>query len=143
MDIRAAFLCDSATVREGLLHVLGGGLTRLWRDQMPAPLAVSVALLVGVPRDVATLPHEVSATLRTREGAVVGQAMGGFQIPEEPPNMEPGEGLLVPIVIPFTLVGVEQFGGYIFDIAVDGESTTEIEFWVLHPDEQELPGWQG
>ena len=31
MEIKAALLCDSATVREGLLH---GGISRLWRPTL-------------------------------------------------------------------------------------------------------------
>jgi hypothetical protein len=37
MDIEA-LLCDAATVRENVLHILGGGLGQLWRDVYPARL---------------------------------------------------------------------------------------------------------
>jgi len=36
-------LCDSASVREGLLHVLGGGITDVSLSMLPAPLQVTFA----------------------------------------------------------------------------------------------------
>ena len=42
MDIQAALLCDAATVREGLLHVLGAGVTQL-------NLVISTALASLLP----------------------------------------------------------------------------------------------
>lgn len=38
-----AVLCDRATVRDGLLHILGAGVTIVYRDKVPAPLDVDVA----------------------------------------------------------------------------------------------------
>ena len=38
MQVVTALLCDYASVREGLLNILGGGVNRLWRAELPAPL---------------------------------------------------------------------------------------------------------
>lgn len=48
MNVRAttAILCDAATVREGLLHLLGGGVSALGRPSFPAPLLVDLALVL-------------------------------------------------------------------------------------------------
>ena len=76
MEIQAAILCDSATVREGLLHVLGGGINRLYRSELPAPLGVALALLVAFEPEEVDQLHEVhdrsfsqSTTCRGNGGA--------------------------------------------------------------------------
>ena len=38
MRLETALLSDHASVRDGLLFVVAGGITRVWRSQLPAPL---------------------------------------------------------------------------------------------------------
>lgn len=45
MQLASAILCDFAQVREGLLFVSGGGITRIWRETFPAAAGVSLALV--------------------------------------------------------------------------------------------------
>jgi len=89
MDVATALLCDAATVREGLLHVLGGGITRLWRPALPAELATKLAVLVDLaPEDLET-PHELEVLILCGE-LEIGRVMAGFQA-HRPPRAEPGE----------------------------------------------------
>jgi len=46
MKISTIMLCDAASVRDGLLHVLGGGLNILWREAYPAPMGCTLALMI-------------------------------------------------------------------------------------------------
>lgn len=140
MEICFATLCDSATVREGLLHLLGGGITRVYRTPLPAPLGVALALMIRIPQDVAELrlPHEIQVTVLNDAG-MVNQGMGAFQTGELPPRIEPGESLLVPFVMPVNGVAIFAHGRHWIDVSVDNGEPTHLEFWVLHPDELAIP----
>jgi hypothetical protein len=138
MEITTALLCDAATVREGLLHVLGGGLTRLWRAELPAPLGVTLALSVALGEGEFDVPHEVQIDISNPAGYVA-RAMGGLQAPR-PSNLEPGERLLAPVVQPLGIIPTGSYGAHVLAISLDaGAASAELQFWVLHPDEQALP----
>jgi glutamate-5-semialdehyde dehydrogenase len=49
MDVTTAMLADFAQVREGLLFVSSGGITRCYREQLPAPLGVTGFVFEGRP----------------------------------------------------------------------------------------------
>ncbi len=65
MRIDCALLCDAATVREGLLHVLGGGIAHAVRPSFPAPAAMSLAVHVWVTQDEATGDHVLAVRSKT------------------------------------------------------------------------------
>jgi hypothetical protein len=138
MEIRAALLCDSATVREGLLHVLGGGINRIWRPTLPAPLSVALACLVAIDPTEAEQLHEVHMTVSS-PNMQLGDAMGALQA-SVPPKIEPGETMLLPIVLPLHNIGTVEYGRHVVRLSFDaGLVSDELQFWVLHPDEMKLP----
>ncbi|MFK4760284.1 DUF6941 family protein [Microbacterium sp. ZW T5_45] len=47
MHVSSLILCDAATVREGLINVIGGGLTYIRRPSYPAPLVCDIALTIS------------------------------------------------------------------------------------------------
>src|SRR6056297_1731064 len=55
----ALILCDFAQVRDGLLFVQSGGLTRLRAGRLPATFRCHVATLVYLPPDEAAAAHHV------------------------------------------------------------------------------------
>ena len=131
-------LCDAATVREGLVNILAGGVTRLWRAALPAPLGVAVAVALEVPQDELETPHEVNVRITNDEG-LVGRMMGAFQAGPQP-RLEEGESAVVPFAMPLHNVGTSVHGRHVLEISVDaGAAVKTIEFWVLHPDEMQIP----
>ena len=58
-----AMLCDAATVREGLLNVLGAGITRLHREQFPAAMGTQLALLLHSNAKEMGKPHKLLITI--------------------------------------------------------------------------------
>ena len=138
MEIQAAILCDSATVREGLLHVLGGGINRLYRSELPAPLGVALALLVSFEPEEVDQLHEVHMIVRSPNQRLA-EAMGALQA-KLPSKMEPGENVVLPLVMPLHNVGTTEFGRHVVQLSIDGGvAMNELHFWVLHPDELALP----
>jgi hypothetical protein len=118
--------------------VLGGGITRIWRPAIPAPLAVSFAALIDFPPAGHDVPHEIHLVIRSDEGEPVSEVMAGMQIPRSP-RLETGEHTLVPLVVPLQQIGVPRYGRYDFQASVDQGAPVVLQCWVLHPDEQMLP----
>jgi hypothetical protein len=138
MNIGAAFLCDSASVREGLLHVLGGGITRLWRDQYPAPMNVALALLLELDRTELGRPHQLEITVMGEDGADIARVEGGFQSPPNP-NLDFGEDALVPFIIPLQPVGLPNEGRYVISIMIDNVARKRLDFAARPQPPQALP----
>ena len=67
MDIEA-LLCDAVTVRENLLHVLGGGLGQIWRESYPAPLGAELALLLTLHPSETADEHELRVLIQDTDG---------------------------------------------------------------------------
>lgn len=138
MRIASVLVCDAATVREGLLHGLRGGITRLWRSELPAPLGVAVALTIEMEREVEHLPHEIRIEIFDPSGQRIGEAVGGVQYGGGA-RLEPGEHHLMALAIPLHNAGVAQYGKHRLVTSVDDGERHETGVWVLHPDEQQLP----
>jgi hypothetical protein len=140
MEIAAALLCDAATVREGLLHVLGGAITRVWSPALPAPLRVALAAVIELAQEETALPHELQVEVFDPDGTLIGMVMGGFQTaPNE--RLEPGEHVLVPVALDLRMVGTNRFGCHVLRLRLDaGIVEREMRMWLLHTDERDLPG---
>lgn len=140
MEIDAALLCDAATIREGLLHLLGGPITRVWRPKLPAPLGIAFAAILSMTPEELALPHEVAIMIRNEEH-VIARVMGAVQGGAGPlANIEPGEMLLAPTAVALHDMGTDRYGRHTLSVSIDhGAAERDIHFWVLHPQEQLLP----
>jgi hypothetical protein len=122
-----ALLCDAATVREGMLHVLGGGVTRIWRPAFPAPLGLSLALLVTLEPAEARQPHKLTVILQDQDGQVGAQLDGQFGV-ASPTGAKPGERLLVPVVLNLLPVAIPKAGTYSLELLIDGHLERSLAF---------------
>ena len=128
MRIDCALLCDAATVREGLLHVLGGGITRAGRPEYPAPLDLTLALRILIHPTEMDRRHQLEVRLQGADG----EPIAGFEIAFEstdPGDLEPGEhaSLALPLVPPPT-VGLPKPGRYSFEVLIDGVHQATVPF---------------
>lgn len=126
--IASALLCDAATVREGLLHVLGAGITRLHRAEYPAPMQVTLAAQVVLSPVEVEFPHDVTATIQTEDGEVVVQATGRLESSGPNPLLEPGESVILPLVMNLSGVMLNRPGGYSIEMEVDGVHQSSVTF---------------
>lgn len=139
LEVDSVLLCDAASVREGLLHVLGGGITRLWRPELPSQMAIQVAVIVSVEIEDFGRPHDISIQIFDPQGTDIAGARGGF-IPNDPGRVESGEAVLFPMVFDFRNYPVVKYGAHDLKVTLVGSGTEKIRrFWVLHPDELALP----
>ena len=140
MEIVAALICDAATVREGLLNVLGAGIARLWRPQLPAPLSIDFATLISCPQEQIGRPHEIEVRITDPSGNAAAVAMGAFKM-ERAQRLEGGEAQVLPLVLSFKAVATKEFGHHRLTATIDHDAATtkELDFWVLHRDELKIP----
>src|SRR5437867_3739998 len=114
--LTTAILCDFAQVREGLLFVSSGGITRLHRPSVPYPMALGVqlALVIEIPPDEMELAHEIKVTVKDPETVdTVGEVTVGLQLrPDQFADIQPGESVQFPYVVPFQNMGLPAFGAY-------------------------------
>ena len=132
MELDAALICDAASVRENLLFVLGGGITRYWREEIPADLRVSLALVLGVHPSEMSRPHELDVILMDADGARLAELKTGFQVdaPTDGPGVDPTEPALIPQAIEFA-ARLPRAGRYGIDILLDAQHRKSLPFQLL------------
>jgi len=130
-QLKALVLCDFAQVREGLLFVQSGGLTRLMSPTFPAKFVCSVASLVYLPPDEAGAAHEMVMKVKSPAAAsVIATVKVALHETEPPPGLAPGEGRQVPIVVPLAAVAFPEPGEYDIHVDLDDEFAGDLSFRV-------------
>jgi uncharacterized protein DUF6941 len=138
-----AFLCDAATVREGLLNVLAGGITRTGRTEFPAALNLTLALRILLHPTEADDPHKLVVRLQGADGQEAARVDIEFGV-SDPGNLEPGEVFSLPLPIPMPPeVQLPAPGRYSFELLIDGIHQGSVPFiahTVASPPELEQGG---
>jgi hypothetical protein len=127
MRIDCALLCDSVTIREGLLHILGGGITRANREGYPAPLNLALALRIMVHPTEAEHTHELTVLLLAQDGERVAEFGIQFGI-NDPAVLEPAEEASLPLGLSLHTVGLPHEGPYSFELLIDGIHQGTVPF---------------
>jgi hypothetical protein len=133
-----ALLCDAATVREGLLHILGGGVSRSERPSFPTPLGLTLALELAGPQEEVTGQHEVNARLvKVPSGDGVGHLKVTYEAAPLQ-GVDPEEDGSLSLALPL-LFDVSEPGMYRVDIDVDdgavSASTADLKLLEASPSE--------
>jgi hypothetical protein len=129
MKIDTALLCDAATERDGLLFVLGGGITVVTRDTYPAPLGLTLALRILIHPTEVNSDHKIEMLLQDEDGALVTKVDVSFDAPPAPPQFPPGEEPA--IVLPWSFPGnpiLPHQGRYSIEVLIDGVHQRSIGF---------------
>lgn len=136
-----AFLCDAATVRENLLHILGGGITRIWRDVYPSPLGMDLAVQLLLHPSEATERHRIRVLLQDDDGQLLAQLDGEFSVGTEGADTRPGELIAVPLVLNLTGFPIPRTGTYSLELLLDNQHARSLAFVVVDsPPGLPLPG---
>lgn len=130
-QLKALVLCDFAQVREGLMFVQSGGLTRLVAGSFPAKFGCHLACLVYVPPDEAATAHEMVMKVKAASTAtLVATVKVELRQSPPPPGLAPGEGRQIPIVVPLAAVTFPAPGEYDLQVELDGELAGDLSFRV-------------
>jgi hypothetical protein len=115
MRLECAMVCDAVTVRDGLLHILGGGIGRVPRLGFPAPLDNAVALRLVMTPDEVKAQHKIEIRVLTSGGAVASTVTGEFAtaVPDGAPV-----GTDISLNIPVSLRQVVLAGPDLYQVEV-------------------------
>lgn len=140
MRIDCALLCDAATVREGLLHILGGGITRVQRPSYPAPLGMTLAMRILVHPTEFDRAHQLEVQLQGEDGQRVAGLDATFQAGNSG-DLAPGEeaSLALPLAFP-EVVQLPSPGRYSFELLIDGIHQATVPFLAAQVALQQLAG---
>jgi hypothetical protein len=139
-----ALLCDAATIREGLIHILGGGVTRVWRGPFPARLGIDLAMVFTLHPTELGEKHRLKVVVQSTDGAQVANLDAEFEVgpahpvievepPEKPEARVPGESSVVPVVVPLREVPLPGPGSYSIEVLVDGQHIQSLFFLAAAP----------
>jgi hypothetical protein len=128
VKLTALMLCDSASVREELLHVLGAGITRVSRPKYPAPLNLSVAILLSPEGDDTGMSYQGSLKVLSDDGNeslayIEFNLMNQRETGEEPTVLP-----VVPAVFSLDNVFLPKPGVYRIDFRLADELAAPLEF---------------
>lgn len=128
--VTTLMVCDFANVRENLLHVLGGGVTRAVVARFPGSAHVSLALVAYVPPDETGRSHDVKISIKRPETAeplmettVSIKPVGG--------QLLPGEGAQLPITVDLRGVVIPRPGPLDVQVQIDGKPGGDLTFWAV------------
>lgn len=124
MRYAVATLCDFAQVRENLLFVSGGGITRATRVRFPADLELMLALSIEVSDIELSEPLELRVRVESADGEELAQILGVVQ--GKLSGLDPGETqeLALPLDLRRVILPVE--GRYMIRVNAPGWDLGEV-----------------
>ena len=123
MDLQTAMLCEAATVRDGLLYILGGGVSTYTVAQYPTPLGVSLAVLIELDYLDQGEPHGFRITLLDAEACELGRAEGEFATMVE---LDLNVVATLPAAIPLAGMTLPAPGNYEIRLEIDGNTRARL-----------------
>jgi hypothetical protein len=128
VEVTTALLCDFAQVRDRVLFVVAGGVTRMWRQEVPAPMGVHLALVIE--QDTAELhqAHHLRVVVLDQDGEQLAEVVGDFLV--DATEIDPGDTVSVPAAVDLRTVALPAYGPYDVRVFVDGEHQRTLRFRV-------------
>lgn len=131
MRVDCALLSDATTVREGLLHILGGGITRVTPPSYPHVFVGALALRIMLHPTEAGSSHNLQIVLQDSDGKRLLELAADFQA-EAAPDLAVNEEIALPLSLGFS-AQLERPGGYSFEVLTDTNHQTTVQFWGMDP----------
>jgi hypothetical protein len=128
MEITTVLLCDHVQVREGLLFVVGGGITRLRRPAYPAALGAGLAVVIEFEQIEAENAHQFGLVIVGEDGEEVGRVEAEIQVGDRE-RTYPGENIQVPLAIDMSGASLPKTGAYEVHVSVDADHRGTVQFW--------------
>jgi hypothetical protein len=126
MRLTTGLLCDYAQVRQGLLHVVAGGVNRLVRPTFPAPMGVTLALVLELDPFERRTSHDITIRVVDADGRQVaqgtGRILGAEMAPDAPTRTQ------IPYVFDLRGVRIPSPGDYEVKVYVDQAHHVDIPF---------------
>lgn len=129
LELTVLSLCDYANVREGLLNIVSGGVTRVTvHSGFPAAVDAFLAMSVYVQPHVVGVAHNGRVMLRNPETtAEIARIDFEFNVDAE---RNPGEGLNLPFALPLRGIAFPGPGQVDVSVSLDGSPAGLLSFWL-------------
>lgn len=139
MEVEYAFLADAAqTGPDGKLHVIGGGIDRIFSGQFPARHGLlSLVVKLRLHPTECERPHKLEIQLWDKDGHRLGPQIDGEFTAQKQPKMRPGSLQTV-----LNLFGMEfpKADEYDFHIIIDGQHRKTLPLYVERIEAGTAPG---
>lgn len=124
-------LSDYAQVRDRLLFVSSGGISRVVQSTFPAHPRIHLAMVVHLPVGTLGRSHRVLIKLKYPDhAAVIGQIEVNINI-DQVGGANPGEGINVPQALDLAPVVFPHPGQVDVQVSIDDEPAGDLTFWIL------------
>jgi hypothetical protein len=127
VEVTTALLCDGAQIREGLLFVMAGGITRIRRTSYPANLAAAAAVVLELDSIEAERVHEFELVVVGEDGQELARVAAQIQVGEAQVHF--GENIHVPLAVDLHGAALPGAGAYELRLYIDGNHRRTIQFW--------------
>jgi hypothetical protein len=128
MILTSLILADYATIREGVLNVLGGGINKLQKSSFPAPMSAAVALMVKPESaDDVRGEHIIEVGITRAANDLIAEVQlkwPGTSSAGELPVPLPA----IPIVVPTDDISLPDADLYSLFVKLDGVEAGRLEF---------------
>lgn len=118
-------LCDFAQVREGLLTVVSGGVTRVGLSKFPSPTPLYLAIMLYLPPDAVDSPHSVRVLMKYPDTAEK-FAEANVNVSPHPSDEQRAEGISFPVPLDLRGITLPRPGMIDIQVEVDGELQGEL-----------------
>lgn len=130
IDLTTLSLCDYANVREGLLNITSGGITRIAvHHGFPAEIEAHLAMSVYVQPHRVGEAHNGRVILRYPDTATeIVRIDFEFNVDAD---RNPGEGLNIPFALPLRSAVLPHAGQVDVSVSLDGAPAGLLSFWLI------------
>ena len=129
LDLTTLTLCDFANVREGMINIVSGGITRIAvHGEFPAHVDSYIAMSIYIQPHRVGEEHNGRVTLRYPDTMEeIARFDFGFNVNGD---RYPGEGLFFPVALPLRGVAFPHTGQIDLSVALNGQPAGLVSFWL-------------
>lgn len=130
--ITTMLLCDFAQVREGLLTVVSGGVTRVGISRFPSPTPLFLAIMIYLPPNHLEDNHEVRVRFKYPETAEK-FAEANVNVNPRAPADQRADGIFFPVPLDLRGVTLPRPGRIDIQVELDGEHQGDLTLQAFQP----------
>ncbi|MCE9623630.1 MAG: hypothetical protein K8R99_14930 [Actinomycetia bacterium] len=124
-------LSDFAQVRDRLLFVSSGGISRVVQGTFPAHPRIHLAMVVHLPVNTLGQSHRTLIKLKYPDhAAVIAQIEIKINL-DQVAGANPGEGINVPQAIDLAPIAFAHPGQVDVQVSIDDQPAGDLTFWML------------
>lgn len=129
LELTTLTLCDYANVREGMINIVSGGVTRITvHGTFPAHVESTIAMSIYVQPHRVGEDHSGRVTLRFPDTMEeIARFDFGFNVNGDR-NL--GEGLFFPVVLPLREVVFPHAGQVDISVSLNNQPAGLVSFWI-------------